>query len=129
MAKATIKPTRHMSLNDMFGHKAQREKRHVPKQVYAVRQLSGPVKHKDQIISAVDSVEAVRQWFCHYGLAGQTYRYRLKVVEVPADHPLANQAIECMTPRSRDEMTLEAIQKEQFDDVQDMIDSGEAAAH
>lgn len=121
--------TKHKSLNELFQDRGiKRSKGPLPKGIWAVRQLNGPKPHKDKVFKACDTVEAARQFFCFYGLTGQTYRYRLATVQLPNDHPLAREAIECLTPRTQDEMTFEKMAQEQFEDVERMIESGEAAA-
>jgi hypothetical protein len=107
---------------------AAAQRKPIKKRFWAVRQIAGPRPHGDVVIEAFDALEAGRQFFCYHGLAGKTYRYRIASVELPRDHPAAAEAIECPSPRAQGEMTLDKIQKEQFEDVEKMVKSGEAAS-
>jgi hypothetical protein len=112
----------------MFDAQARKkQKRGLPKKYFAVRQIAGPTAHRDVIIFCSDQLEAKRQFFCWHGLTGKTYRYQLRAVEIPSDHPEAEKAVECPHPRGVGERTLDAIQQEQFEDVEQMVKSGEAA--
>lgn len=120
--------SKHPSLNQLFAEReGKTKKKALPKRYWAVRQIAGPRPHKDQVIHCHDALEAARQWFCWHGLTGQTYRYRVRAVELPSDHPAVKDAIEQLTPRSEGERTLDTIQQEQFEDVEAMVKSGEAA--
>lgn len=119
--------SKHPSLNELFAERQGKSRKGpLPKLYWAVRQVAGPRKHKDLVIHCSDALEASRQFFCYYALTGQTYRYRVQAVEIPRDHPAARDAVECLTPRGVAERTLDDIQQEQFDDVQQMVKSGEA---
>jgi hypothetical protein len=116
-------------LNQLFAEReGKARKKALPKRYWAVRQIAGPRAHKDQVFHCHDALEAARQFFCWHGLTGQTYRYRVRAVELPSDHPAAADAVECLHPRGVGERTLDAIQQEQFEDVEQMVKSGEAAS-
>jgi len=121
--------SKHPSLDTLFAERqGKARKAPLPKKYWAVRQIAGPRKHSDLVIHCHDALEAARQFFCYHGLAGQTYRYRVTAVEIPKDHPVAKKAIECLNPRGVGERTLETLQNEQFEDVENMVKSGEAAS-
>lgn len=119
--------SKHPSLNQLFAARQGKERKApLAKRYWAVRQIAGPQKHKDLVIHCHDALEAARQFFCWHALTGQTYRYRVTAVEIPSDHPAVKEAIECLTPRGVGERTLDAIQQEQFEDVEKMVKTGEA---
>jgi len=119
--------SKHPSLNELFAERqGKSRKAPLPKRYWGVRQIAGPRPHKDLVVHCHDALEAARQFFCWHALTGKTYRYRVTAVEIPRDHPAAQDAVECLTPRSEGERTLDAIQQEQFEDVENMVKTGEA---
>jgi len=126
----TPRPTgtpRPPTIDELFRKDGYGKQKPIKKRYFAVRQLNGPKKHADKVFFAFDRPDAARQFFCYHGLTGKTYRYRLIATEVPSDHPLAKDAIECNTPRSIDELTMDKLQDDAFEDQQQILASGEAA--
>lgn len=114
-------------LDEVFG--APDSRCELPKlRPFACRQIAGPEQHDDLIISATDGVDAHRQFFNYYGLNEETFRYRLRVVEIEKTSPLVSKAIECQSPRLKGELTLDQLQQQQHEDIERQIKSGEAVA-
>ena len=128
MAPRPTGSSKPQTINDLFKKGGYGKRRPIKKRLFAVRQMNGPKRHADKVFIAYDNTDAGRQFFCFYGLTGKTYRYRLVATEVPSDHPAAKDAIECNTPRSIDELTMDKLQAEQFEDQQAILASGEAQA-